>query len=134
MIYDNQPLISKLFPLNNATSYGSFAVNAGASTVQPGIVPSAPITISFETWDDISTSAGISRLYGGIHALSAHQASQTAAVEVDGAIQTTWNILTDTTFLPMVDPLAPIAPLDEPVIPAFIVAEDAMMPVEPSAP
>ena len=134
MIYDNQPLISKLFPLNNATSYGSFAVNAGASTVQPGIVPSAPITISFETWDDISTSAGISRLYGGIHALSAHQASQTAAVEVDGAIQTTWNILTDTTFLPMVDPLAPIAPLDEPVIPAFIVAEDAMTPVEPSAP
>ena len=133
IIYDQQQLISLLFPLNTMGPYGSFVVAPGASKVQPGI-PSAPVTFSFETWEDIATSAGISRLYGGIHALSAHQASQTAAVEVDGAIQTTWGILTDTAFLPMVDPLAPIAPLEEPVIPEFIVAEDAVAPSVPTAP
>ena len=123
MIYDNQPLISLLFPTNNTASYGTFIVSPGTSKVQPGVVPSAPVTFSFETWEEVATSAGISRLYGGIHALSAHQASQTAAVEVDGMIQTTWNILTDAVILPSL--LAPIAPLDQPVIPEFLVEEDA---------
>lgn len=128
MIYDHLPLVSLLFPGNTAGAtgtYGSFVVAPGASKVQPGVVPSAPVSFSFETWDDMATSAGISRLYGGIHALSAHQASQTAAVQVDGAIQTSWNILTDAYFLPMVDPLAPIEPLEMPEIPEFLVAEDA---------
>jgi len=90
------------------------------------------VTLSFETWEEVATSAGISRLYGGIHALSAHQASQTAAVEVDGMIQTTWNILTDAVVLPSL--LAPIAPLEEPVVPAFLVEEDALKPSVSAAP
>jgi len=131
MIYDHQPLISLLFPSNNAGAYGQFVVAPGASKVQSGVVPSAPVTLSFETWEDIATSAGISRLYGGIHALSAHQASQTVAVEVDGLIQTTWNILTDAAVLPSIDLLAPIAPLEAPMVPAFLVEEDAAREASP---
>jgi len=124
MTYDHLSLISLLFPANTTGTYGSFVVAPGASKVQSGVVPHAPVTFSFETWDDMATSAGISRLYGGIHALSAHQASQTAAVQVDGAIQSTWNIKTDTAFLPSILP-TPDA-IDAPVIPEFIVEEDAM--------
>jgi hypothetical protein len=141
IIYDHQPLISRLFPLNTAMSYGSFVVAPGASAVQPGVVPSAPVTFSFETWEDVCISAGISRLYGGIHALSAHQASQTAAVQVDGMIQTTWNILTDAAF-PMAPavhaaPVAPVAPVEEPVAPIeepVAPVEEHVAPVAPVAP
>lgn len=124
MTYDHLPLISLLFPANTTGTYGTFVVAPGASKVQPSVVPHAPVTFSFETWEDMATSAGISRLYGGIHALSAHQASQTAAVQVDGAIQSTWNIKTDLAFLPSILP-TPDA-IDAPVIPEFIVEEDAM--------
>ena len=128
IIYDQQPLISRLFPLNTATSYGSFVVAPGASAVQPGVVPSAPVTFSFETWEDVCDSAGISRLYGGIHALSAHQGSQMAAVEVDKVIRDTWNILTDAAFSmvpapasePVVPASAPVAPVEEPVVPVEV--------------
>jgi hypothetical protein len=40
----------------------------------------------------MADSAGYSRIFGGIHAISAHRGSQTTAVEVDGFINSTWNI------------------------------------------
>jgi hypothetical protein len=40
----------------------------------------------------MADSAGMSRLYGGIHAIAAHSNSQTVAMEVDGYINSTWNI------------------------------------------
>ena len=67
-------------------------VNPGTSTVEPGVAPTHHVTLSFNTWNEMADSAGMSRLYGGIHALSAHSNSQTTAVEVDGYINSTWNI------------------------------------------
>ena len=90
--YDLQTLFSPMFTSNQTLYYGDFMINPGTSTVEPGVAPVHHVTISYNTWNEIADSAGMSRLYGGIHALSAHNNSQTTAVEVDGYINSTWNI------------------------------------------
>jgi hypothetical protein len=39
----------------------------GSSPLEPGTVPSSPVTLSFPTFSDAADAAGISRRYGGIH-------------------------------------------------------------------
>lgn len=92
--YDKETLICPLFTTNQTALYGDFPVTVGASEIQPGAVPAAPLTLSFGTWDAMADGAGMSRLYGGIHCISAHTASQTTAVEADGYINSAWNIQT----------------------------------------
>jgi len=93
IVYDGLPWMSTLFQGVSANAvFGDFVVAAGASSIQPGVAPAAPVTLSFSTWEDIATSAGMSRLYGGIHTMSAHTAAQAVAVLVDGYINSTWNI------------------------------------------
>lgn len=41
----------------------------GSSRVEPGIVPAAPLTLSWANFSDASDEAGVSRRYGGIHFL-----------------------------------------------------------------
>ena len=60
------------------------------SEVQPGVVPATPITLSWNTWQEVANSAGLSRQYGGIHALSAHTASQLAANMTFAIVQNRW--------------------------------------------
>jgi hypothetical protein len=45
----------------------SAVVRAGASLVEPGLVPAQDITLSWPTFSAAADEAGISRLYGGIH-------------------------------------------------------------------
>jgi hypothetical protein len=95
--YDKQTLISPLFKLNATQPYGTFTIGIGKSEVQPDVVPNAPIVLSFNTWDDMSSGtlgAGPSRLYGGIHCSSANTASQEIASDVDTLINSSWNIQT----------------------------------------
>jgi hypothetical protein len=40
---------------------------AGSSTIEPGITPKNPVTLSWATFTDAANEAGISRRYGGIH-------------------------------------------------------------------
>jgi len=94
LIYDGESLICPLFSSNETTLYGDFTVSPGSSKIQPGIVPNTSYTLSFATWNDIANQAGLSRLYGGIHALTAHESSQATAVQVDNYINATWNIQT----------------------------------------
>jgi hypothetical protein len=94
VFYDGQNLICPLFPSSQTGTYGDFIVNKGASLIEPGIVPSIPLTITFNTWNDMADSAGLSRLYGGIHCISAHSSSQESAVDVDSYINSSWNIQT----------------------------------------
>lgn len=91
--YDQQKLICPLFATSQVTKYGDFTAPSGSSRIQ-STVPSMPVTLSFTTWDQISDSAGISRLYGGIHAETANQSSKDTAVQVDTYINSTWNIQT----------------------------------------
>jgi hypothetical protein len=89
--YDQQKLICPLFVNSQTTVYGNFTVPSGSSLIQSS-VPAVPITLSFNTWDEMSDSAGISRLYGGIHAETANESSKQTAIEVDRYINSIWNI------------------------------------------
>jgi hypothetical protein len=40
---------------------------AGESVIEPGLTPSKPVTLSWETFTDAAEQAGMSRLLGGIH-------------------------------------------------------------------
>jgi hypothetical protein len=110
--YDQQVLISPLFATNQTKSYGDFTVSAGTSLIQAGVVPAAAVSLSFVSWNDIADQAGISRLYGGIHAIKAHESSQQTAVAVDGYINSTWNI--QTTAITQIVSSTPPAPAPTP--------------------
>jgi hypothetical protein len=45
----------------------SVTIPAGSSMIEPGIVPSRPVTLRFRTFADAADQAGRSRRYGGIH-------------------------------------------------------------------
>jgi hypothetical protein len=61
-----------------------------SSTIQPGVVPAAPVAFSWQTWADMAENAGISRLYGGIHCRSAHVGSKAVAAALDPLIEAAW--------------------------------------------
>jgi hypothetical protein len=90
--YDMETLFCPSLTPNESGLYGDFVIGAGSSLVEPGVAPSAPVSLSYSTWDDMANQAGMSRLYGGIHTANAHYASQTTAVAVDGFINSTWGI------------------------------------------
>lgn len=92
--YDKETLICPLFNVNQTSVYGDFIISAGVSDIQSGVVPSSPVTLSFNQWNEMADQAGMSRLYGGIHCMTAHTSSQQTAVEVDSYINSTWNIQT----------------------------------------
>jgi len=46
---------------------GTTTFRAGSSKVEPGLVPSGDITLSWATFSDAADQAGMSRRYGGIH-------------------------------------------------------------------
>ena len=49
----------------------SVTFQPGSSTIEPGITPAQPVTLSWATFSDAADEAGISRRYGGIHFRSA---------------------------------------------------------------
>lgn len=114
VVYDSLNMMSPMFRgVAPATRlFGTFICPTGASEVQPGVVPAAPITLTFSTWEAMATSSGMSRLYGGIHALTAHQASQTVATLVDGYLQTSWGISTSPLHLTVFPEVLPLPQAD----------------------
>lgn len=91
VFYDKLELICPVFKTGVSGTFGDFTIPIGKSSIQTN-VPSSPITLSFSTWNDMANQAGMSRLYGGIHCLTAHTASQTVAGIVDIYINSTWDI------------------------------------------
>jgi membrane-associated phospholipid phosphatase len=71
-------------------SFGVFVFPAGASGIQPGVVPANPITLMWETWQSMADSAGLSRKYGGIHATSAHKGSQALSKRLQTIVRSRW--------------------------------------------
>jgi hypothetical protein len=95
MSRDDLWLLSPLFKQTDGTSQGGIGdvqIASGRSLVQVGTVPTASVTLSWNTWQAIADSAGISRLYGGIHCISAHQGSQALANEAHERIDGVWGI------------------------------------------
>ena len=46
---------------------GQVTIPAGASPVEPGLVPARPVTLQWRTFSEAADQAGVSRRYGGIH-------------------------------------------------------------------
>jgi hypothetical protein len=46
---------------------GSFTVAPGSSLIEPGLTPTIPVKLSWDTFTSAADQAGISRRYGGIH-------------------------------------------------------------------
>ena len=77
----NQNLFAKGLPPTAHEPFAWFTYPAGASQVEPGVVPARSLTLGkdWATWQDMADSCGMSRQYGGIHANSAHIGSQVLA-------------------------------------------------------
>jgi hypothetical protein len=90
--YDRMKYISPIFKVDQSGVFGVFEIPAGTSGVEKGVVPATNLELAWNTWDDMASSSGMSRLYGGIHCLTAHTSSQTVASIVNSKIETTWNI------------------------------------------
>lgn len=45
----------------------SVTFQPGSSVIEPGITPRAPVTLTWNTFQDAADEAGLSRRYGGIH-------------------------------------------------------------------
>ena len=90
IVLSDLTLMSPMFTGSQTLPYGSVVVPSGSSRVQPSVVPSAPVTLSWPTWQAIADSAGISRQYGGIHCPSAHVASQAVATQLVGLVRGYW--------------------------------------------
>ena len=69
---------------------GEYTFPAGKSQIQMGTVPASNVNLSWSTWQDIANSAGISRLYGGIHCTSANTSSQAIANALHTQLETVW--------------------------------------------
>ena len=58
--------ILRLF--TGSDTFGASAtVAAGSSKIQPGVTPEADVELSWATFTDAASEAGLSRIYGGIH-------------------------------------------------------------------
>lgn len=72
--------------------FGTIVFPTGSSLVQPGVVPAQPTTLSFTSWSELAYSAGISRQYGGIHAISAHAGSLAIVAGLYPRIGSYWGL------------------------------------------
>jgi hypothetical protein len=67
-------------------------VKARTSQIQTGVVPASDINLTWSVWQDIADSAGVSRQYGGIHAVSADLGGKEVANTAFPLITSSWAI------------------------------------------
>jgi hypothetical protein len=85
-------LMSAVLPAQATVPFGTFTVAQGASEIQAGTTPATPLTLSWNTWQAMADSAGVSRQYGGIHCVSAHTGGQLVADGVWNGVRGVWEI------------------------------------------
>jgi len=64
------------FPTPPFPEYVSGHSTAGSSQIEPGITPSRPVVLKWDTFTEAADEAGMSRRYGGIHFASADLAGR----------------------------------------------------------
>ena len=91
--------LSVLTPLfvgapDRQSRFGTFFIAQGSSEVQPGVAPAGPVTLdwSASTWTQLADDVGLSRFYGGIHAMSAYYGSQAVAMSLTPLVHSKWEI------------------------------------------
>jgi hypothetical protein len=55
----------------------NFPYAKGSSHIEPGLTPGKDITLNFTSWKTFADTAGLSRMYGGVHFQSAITAGET---------------------------------------------------------
>jgi hypothetical protein len=73
-------------------SLSNIPVKARTSLIQTGLVPTSDISLTWSVWQDIADSAGVSRQYGGIHAVSADLGGKAVANSAFPLITSRWAI------------------------------------------
>jgi hypothetical protein len=73
------------------TEYCKFIIPEHSSEIQSN-VPNEPVTLQFDTWDDYANMCGISRIYGGIHAITAHTGSVLVSNQIFSKVNSRLNI------------------------------------------
>ena len=89
-LYLLSPMYTGLGPLTNSLS--DIKVKARSSLIQTGVVPASDVHLTWSVWQDIADSAGVSRQYGGIHAVSAHLGGKAVANTAFPLIASRWAI------------------------------------------
>lgn len=72
--------------------FNKVIIGAGKSRVQTGVVPAVDTVLEWNTWQQMADSSGLSRLYGGIHCMSAHTSSQHIANSAHQMLNEVWGI------------------------------------------
>ncbi len=87
-------LMSPMFAGGGSAVRGfhQIGIGAGKSLVQSGAVPAAEVVLEWNTWQEMADSSGMSRLYGGIHCMSAHTSSQHLARDAHTMLDEVWEI------------------------------------------
>ena len=88
----NLNLLSPMFSGTFTNSLTAIRILAKTSKIETDVTPSADVTLSWTTWQEIADSAGVSRQYGGIHCVSAHQGGQSVANSIFPLVTSSWNI------------------------------------------
>ncbi len=73
------PIFPKDYDIN--CNLANIIIPMDCSKIQKN-VPSKPINITFKSWDELAESAGISRIYGGIHHQSSNQIGLNVGKEI----------------------------------------------------
>jgi hypothetical protein len=73
-------------------SLSNIPVKARTSLIQTGLVPTSDVHLAWSVWQDIADSAGVSRQYGGIHAVSADLGGKAVANTAFPLITSSWAI------------------------------------------
>jgi hypothetical protein len=89
-LYLLSPMYTGLGTLTNSLS--DITVKARTSKIQTGLVPASDVHLTWSVWQDIADSAGVSRQYGGIHAVSANLGGQAVANTAFPLITSRWAI------------------------------------------
>jgi hypothetical protein len=89
-LYLLSPMYTGLGTLS--VSLSDIPVKAQTSLIQTGVVPAADVRLTWSVWQDIADSAGVSRQYGGIHAVSANLGGQAVANTAFPLITSRWAI------------------------------------------
>lgn len=90
--------LSPLFETSTSTEptpFMSFILNAGSSEIQAGRVPASAMEYGseYDTWAEVATACGFSRLTGGIHVVSAHYSSASLADMLHEKVEDSWGIV-----------------------------------------
>jgi hypothetical protein len=93
----------------------SVTVPAGTSQIEPNLVPEADTTLIFKSFTDAANSAGLSRLYGGIHFEQADVNGRALGRQVgDTAWAKALTYINGTAAVPTTSPTATVSPTADP--------------------